>query len=150
MLSDPAAYIERFIEAGADTLLIHIEARGDIPAALKRIRELGVRPGITLNPETPAEAIAGVLGDADEVLARRLHLAITGLPPAVWVWLVVGQQAARRSPVATAASASRRESRRSQKFRVTRPASLRMSAWSRMSRRTRSRRESERRKVAIG
>jgi ribulose-phosphate 3-epimerase len=73
MMSNPDRYLETFIKAGADPLLIHIEADADIPAALKEIRRLGSRAGITLNPETPADDIFPVLADVDEVLCMSVH-----------------------------------------------------------------------------
>jgi len=73
MMSKPAAYLERFIKAGADILLIHIEIEGDIPGMLRQIRQMGARPGITLNPDTPAEAVYEVLPDVDEVLCMTVH-----------------------------------------------------------------------------
>ncbi|MBN1558237.1 MAG: ribulose-phosphate 3-epimerase [Lentisphaerae bacterium] len=73
MMTHPAQYLNRFIDAGADSLLIHIEAQGNIPEALDRIRELGARPGITLNPETPARMIDSVLNQVDEVLCMTVH-----------------------------------------------------------------------------
>jgi len=68
MLSRPDRYIEAFCEAGADTLLIHIEPEIDHAAALQEIRDRGVRPGIVLNPDTQLEAIESVLPLVDEVL----------------------------------------------------------------------------------
>ncbi|MDD4871792.1 MAG: ribulose-phosphate 3-epimerase [Kiritimatiellae bacterium] len=73
MLSKPDQYISRFIEAGADSLLIHIEAECDVPEALELIRELGARPGITLNPETAADMIFPVIEQVDEVLCMTVH-----------------------------------------------------------------------------
>jgi ribulose-phosphate 3-epimerase len=73
MLSRPDQYITRFIEAGADQLMIHIEAECDVPQSLERIRELGAVPGITLNPETPAELVYPVLGKVGEILCMTVH-----------------------------------------------------------------------------
>lgn len=73
MMSKPEAYLERFVKAGADILQIHIEIEGDIPGMLRQIRRLGARPGITLNPDTPAEAVYEVLPDVDEVLVMSVH-----------------------------------------------------------------------------
>ena len=73
MISNPEQFVERFAEAGADVLLIHIEVAGDVPAVLRRIRALGVRPGITLNPETPAAAVFQVLPEVEEVLCMTVH-----------------------------------------------------------------------------
>jgi ribulose-phosphate 3-epimerase len=73
MMSRPDLYLKRFIEAGSDTLLIHIEADCDVRAALQEIRALGVRPGITLNPDTPAESVFPVLDLVDDVLCMTVH-----------------------------------------------------------------------------
>jgi len=73
MLSNPHEHLTRFIDAGADSLLIHVEAECNVPESLERIRELGARPGITLNPETPAESVFPVLPLVDEVLCMTVH-----------------------------------------------------------------------------
>jgi ribulose-phosphate 3-epimerase len=73
MLSKPDQYVTRFVEAGANTLLIHIEAECDVPETLDLIRQSGVRPGITLNPETPADMIFPVMEQVDEVLCMTVH-----------------------------------------------------------------------------
>lgn len=73
MMTHPGAYLERFIRAGADILLIHIEIEGDIPAMLKEIRRLGARPGITLNPATPARNVFDCLDLVDEVLCMTVQ-----------------------------------------------------------------------------
>jgi ribulose-phosphate 3-epimerase len=73
MMTHPGNFAKMFIHAGANILLIHIEAQGDIRGILRRIRRWGARPGITLNPETPAEAIFPVLGDVDEVLCMTVR-----------------------------------------------------------------------------
>ena len=73
MLSNPDQYIQRFKDAGADSLLIHIEAECDVPETLDLISDLGMRSGITLNPETPAEMIFPVIDQVDEVLCMTVH-----------------------------------------------------------------------------
>src|SRR5919109_3893402 len=57
MIERPEAWVDRFVEAGADWLVVHIEATRDPAATLNQIRESGARPGITLRPSTPIEAI---------------------------------------------------------------------------------------------
>lgn len=52
MLLRPQDHIEAFADAGADTILIHIEADCDVEDTLKKIRELGCKAGITVNPPT--------------------------------------------------------------------------------------------------
>ena len=78
MVTHPQHFVEPFVNAGADTVLIHIEAQCDPAAVLKDIRARGARAGITLNPETPAEAVHGVLGDLDEVLCMSVHPGFGG------------------------------------------------------------------------
>jgi ribulose-phosphate 3-epimerase len=73
MLTRPDQYLNRFIDAGADSLLIHVESECDVPDALGRIRDLGVRPGIVLNPETPAEMVFPVMNMVDEILCMSVH-----------------------------------------------------------------------------
>lgn len=78
MMIQPENYLRRFIEAGAHTLSIHVEARGDIPAALRAIRALGAHPGLAINPETPAEALFEFLPLVDEVLCMTVHPGFGG------------------------------------------------------------------------
>ena len=75
MLTNPQEHIEPFIAAGADILLIHIEiaSESEIREMLNRIRARGVRAGITLSPETPPDAVFGVLDAADEALCMTVH-----------------------------------------------------------------------------
>ena len=78
MISNPADYIDRFIEAGADYLVVHIESNGDIPAILEAIRKKGVRPGVTLNPPTPVSLIMDLLSLADLVLVMSVNPGFGG------------------------------------------------------------------------
>jgi ribulose-phosphate 3-epimerase len=78
MITEPDRYIGKFIDAGADSLLIHIESKCDVAKTLDMIRELGARPGITLNPETPVGAIFPVMGHVDEVLCMTVHPGFGG------------------------------------------------------------------------
>lgn len=73
MLTHPDRYVEAFIKAGATTLQIHVEASCDVAATLRLIRALGVRPGLTLNPATPANAVLPYLRDIDEVLCMTVN-----------------------------------------------------------------------------
>jgi ribulose-phosphate 3-epimerase len=80
MLTNPDRFVKPFAEAGTDTLLIHIEAECDVARTLEEIRELGMRPGITLNPDTPAGAVDEVLGAglAEEVLCMTVYPGFGG------------------------------------------------------------------------
>lgn len=80
MVQRPQDHIKAFAEAGSDTIQIHIEARCDISETLAVIRELGKRPAITLNPETPVESIFECLENrwVDEVLVMSVHPGFGG------------------------------------------------------------------------
>lgn len=73
MMSRPDLYLEKFVEAGAQTLQIHVEADCDLHTELRRIGELGAKRAIVLNPETPVERIVPYLGETDEVLVMTVH-----------------------------------------------------------------------------
>ena len=57
MIKHPQRYIESFVRAGADCITIHYESTKDPAAVLRTIREMGVRPAISISPDTPAKAI---------------------------------------------------------------------------------------------
>ena len=73
MLSQHDLYIAAFADAGADSIQIHAEAECDVEAELIRIKEFGVRVGITINPGTAPEIIFPVLGLVDEVLCMSVN-----------------------------------------------------------------------------
>ena len=80
MIDTPIRYVEQFCKAGADYLTIHVEA--DTPentmAALDKIRELGVKPGIVVKPKTPAEAIRPYLEKCELVLVMTVEPGFGG------------------------------------------------------------------------
>jgi ribulose-phosphate 3-epimerase len=80
MLAEPHRYIEAFARAGANLISVHIEPAYDHAATLARIRQLGCRNGIVLNPGTPAEAILPVLGQVDLVLVMTVQPGFGGQP----------------------------------------------------------------------
>lgn len=73
MMTRPDLYLEAFARAGAQTIQIHVEADCDIHAELARIRALGLRAGLVLNPETPVERIFPYLKACDELLVMTVH-----------------------------------------------------------------------------
>src|SRR5256885_11312026 len=78
MIERPEDWVERYADAGASYLTVHVEASRDVPGALKAIRARGVRPGITLNPETTVEAVMPHLGSVDLVLVMSVHPGFGG------------------------------------------------------------------------
>jgi ribulose-phosphate 3-epimerase len=73
MIVRPDKYLSTFVDAGADSVLIHIESECDVPDTLDRIRDFGARPGITVNPETQAEMVFPVIEQVDELLCMTVH-----------------------------------------------------------------------------
>jgi len=75
MIERPARYVERFIEAGADILTLHVEAdnRENTQVALMQIRALGARAAISLKPGTPAEEALPYLPYCDMVLVMMVE-----------------------------------------------------------------------------
>src|SRR6476661_4348828 len=53
MVSEPGKYLEAFAKAGADSLLVHVELPIDLLATVRRIKALGKKAGVVVNPETP-------------------------------------------------------------------------------------------------
>jgi len=73
MVSDPAYYVERFAEAGADNVTFHVEAADEPAKLIERLHELGLGAGITLRPGTPAADLYEYLGDVDLVLVMTVE-----------------------------------------------------------------------------
>lgn len=73
MMSRPDLYLEKFRNAGADTIQIHLEADCDLHTELRRIRGLGAKNALVINPETPVEATTPYLGEIDEILVMTVH-----------------------------------------------------------------------------
>ena len=80
MIERPLRYVERFCQAGADYLTIHIEA--DTPEntaeALRKIKACGTRAGLVIKPKTPVSAIEPYLADLDLVLVMTVEPGFGG------------------------------------------------------------------------
>ena len=68
MIKEPVRYVDEFASLGADIITVHVEACEDVEATLKRIKELGVKVGITLNPSTPLDDVKSFLPLVDMLL----------------------------------------------------------------------------------
>ena len=73
MMTRPDLYLEPFAKAGAQTIQLNVEADCDIHHELARIRAMGIRPGLVLNPETPVELVLPYLKACDELLVMTVH-----------------------------------------------------------------------------
>ena len=85
MIVEPERYIERFIDAGADWVTVHVEACADVTVALDTIRLRGKRVGLSLKPNTPIESILPYLDKCDYILVMTVEPGYGGqaLIPAV-------------------------------------------------------------------
>jgi len=78
MIVEPERYIDAFAEAGADRILIHVEACTHVHRALAHIRTLGKKAGVVLNPSTGEETIRYVLEVTDQVLVMSVNPGFGG------------------------------------------------------------------------
>ena len=78
MIERPEEWVDRYADAGATYLTIHVEATRDVPGTLAAIRGRGVRPGLTLNPETAVDAVMPYLGSVDLALVMSVHPGFGG------------------------------------------------------------------------
>ena len=78
MISEPARYVEAFVKAGANSISVHCEVCPDIPAMAKRIRSLGARASIAINPETGADRVLPFAEHLDMILVMSVHPGFGG------------------------------------------------------------------------
>ena len=78
MIARPDLYVERFLDAGADNLIVHIEPQYDVAPTLAVIRGRGKRAGLSLNPATPVEKIFPYLDQVAEVLVMTVNPGFGG------------------------------------------------------------------------
>ncbi len=78
MIERPERYLETFVEAGASILVVHQEASVHLQRTLARIRQLGIRAGVALNPATPLETLHYVLEDLDLLLIMTVNPGYVG------------------------------------------------------------------------
>ncbi len=78
MISNPDDLLESFVKAGADWISVHLEACVHLQRTLSRIRELGAKAGVALNPHTPLNGLEWVLGDVDYVLMMSVNPGFSG------------------------------------------------------------------------
>ncbi|MFN8591558.1 MAG: ribulose-phosphate 3-epimerase [Thermomicrobiales bacterium] len=78
MIVEPARWIERFAAAGADTIVIHVEADPHLYRTLRAIEEAGANPGVTLNPGTPVILLEPVLPIVRQVLVMSVSPGFGG------------------------------------------------------------------------
>jgi ribulose-phosphate 3-epimerase len=78
MVENPDQWLQPFADAGCDTILVHAEACRHLHRSLSRIRALGVRSGVALNPATPLEGVRHVLDQVDVLLVMTVNPGFGG------------------------------------------------------------------------
>ncbi len=78
MISQPDLYLQDFIEAGADIIGVHVEILPHLHRTIERIKELGAKASVTLNPATPLVTVDHILNQVDQVLIMTVNPGFGG------------------------------------------------------------------------
>ena len=78
MIVEPDRYLEEFAKCGADTITVHLEACNHIHRTLQKIRSLGIKAGVAINPGTPINQLEDILHDADMFLLMSVNPGFGG------------------------------------------------------------------------
>ena len=78
MIEGPDDWVERYVDAGAAYVVVHVEAARDMSATLARIRARGAKAGVTLNPDTPVDRVLPYLGQVDLALVMSVNPGFGG------------------------------------------------------------------------
>ena len=78
MIVDPDRYFENFKELGVEYLSVHYEACTHLHRSIQRIKSLGMKAGVALNPHTPAHMLHEIISDADFVLIMSVNPGFGG------------------------------------------------------------------------
>jgi ribulose-phosphate 3-epimerase len=73
MISDPDFFLDEFVEAGSDSFLVHWEGNANLHRTVQRIKALGKRAGVVINPATPAAVLEEILQDVEQVLIMTVN-----------------------------------------------------------------------------
>jgi len=78
MIDNPSDFLEEFVKAGADYLVVHQEGQPHLHRLVGRIRELGAKAGVALNPATPLGTVADILPEIDLLLIMSVNPGFGG------------------------------------------------------------------------
>jgi ribulose-phosphate 3-epimerase len=78
MIEEPDRYLEAFVEAGSDTLIVHQEGAAHLHRTVHQIKALGKHVGVAINPATPAAVLEEILPDLDLVLVMTVNPGFGG------------------------------------------------------------------------
>ncbi|MCX6142588.1 MAG: ribulose-phosphate 3-epimerase [Ignavibacteriales bacterium] len=78
MIADADKHLEAFREAGSDRITVHQEACPHLQRTVARIRELGAKPGVAINPATPSSTLTEIMADTERVLVMTVNPGFGG------------------------------------------------------------------------
>lgn len=78
MIVEPEHFVDDFREAGCDRITFHLEATPHAQRLLTHVREIGAKPGIAIDPQTPVELLQDVIEDCDTVLIMSVNPGFGG------------------------------------------------------------------------
>lgn len=78
MVQEPIRYVEDFKDAGADIVTVHLEACEDVDATIRKIKECGMKAGLSICPETEASLVQRFIPDIDMLLVMSVHPGFGG------------------------------------------------------------------------
>jgi ribulose-phosphate 3-epimerase len=73
MIFDPDFFLDEFVEAGSDSFLVHWEGNNNLHRTVQRIKAMGKRAGVAINPATPANMLEEILPELDQVLVMTVN-----------------------------------------------------------------------------
>ncbi len=73
MVTDPDLFLDEFCEAGSDSFLVHWEINPNLHRTVQRVKTLGKRVGVVINPATPAAVLEEILPEVDQVLVMTVN-----------------------------------------------------------------------------
>src|SRR5205085_262297 len=78
MIENPDLFLEAFVAAGSDTLIVHWEDNANLHRTVQEIHRLGKKAGVAINPATPASVLTEILPDLDLVLVMTVNPGFGG------------------------------------------------------------------------
>jgi ribulose-phosphate 3-epimerase len=90
-VANPDFFLEQFAEAGADCFVVHVEGNSRLRRTIQRIRSMGKRAGVAVNPATSADVLSKILPELDQVLVMTVNPGdgrrkfIEAILPKIWL-----------------------------------------------------------------
>lgn len=78
MIEEPIRYLQEFVKAGADGITVHAEACSDLKETVRKVKELGVRVGVSIKPDTSIDVLFEVEQELDRVLVMTVNPGFGG------------------------------------------------------------------------